>query len=106
LPFDCKKIAKNPIFKKKKPKIVIFFNKIAKNFLFFSKMTIFGKFFEKKKSSFWQFFDIQMAIFQGVSHKYKGFTSQVYVLKLHLYTSFDHSPFGLVNINEESIPTQ
>ena len=30
-------------------------------------MKIFGKFFWKKKSSFWQFFDIQMAIFRRVS---------------------------------------
>jgi len=35
--------------------------------IFFLKMTIFVNFFEKKKSSFWQFFDIKMAIFQRVS---------------------------------------
>jgi len=41
------------------------FKKIAKNFLFFSKQMI-GNFFEKKNSSFWPFFDIQMAIFRSV----------------------------------------
>ena len=41
-------------------------NDIFKNLHFFQKMTIFGNFFEKK-CRFWQFFDIQMSIFQRVN---------------------------------------
>ena len=46
-------------------KIVVFFNKIA-NDNFVEKITIFVNFFEKKMSSFGQFFDIQLAIFRRV----------------------------------------
>ena len=62
LPFDCQKIAKNlTFFSKKLTKIVIFFN--IGNFV---DKWQFLSIFLKKKSSFWQFFDSQMAIFRRV----------------------------------------
>ena len=51
-------------FQKKFAKNCHFFNKIAKS-NFVENKTIFG--ILKKNSSFWQFFDIQMAIFRRVS---------------------------------------
>ena len=67
---------------KKCQKLDIFFQKIAKNFLFFFKKIANGNFFWKKwkflaiflekMSSFWQFFDSQMAIFRRVRYRSTG----------------------------------
>ena len=66
---DCQKIAKNlTFFSKKLPKIVIFFKKIASGNLL--EKIQFMAFFSKKMSSFWQFFDSQMAIFRRVRLTY------------------------------------
>ena len=63
LPFECQKIAKNLTF---------FFFKLPKNFIFFQKKLPMAIFL-KKMSSFWQFFDIQMAIFLRVWFRNKKF---------------------------------
>ena len=64
LPFDCQKIAKNlTFFSKTLPKIFILFKKLTMA-IFLKKWKFLA--IEKKKSSSWQFFDIQMAIFQKV----------------------------------------
>jgi len=69
--FDCQKIAKNFDFFSLQKLPFLSTKKTTKNANgnLRKKKTIFGN--KKKKSTFWQFFDSQMAIFQRVSVTHK-----------------------------------
>ena len=107
LPFDCQKIAKNlpvAIFFKKWHFLSFFFEKISSFWQFFdSQMAILLKkikilsIFLKKMSSYWQFFDIQMAIFRRVRWQLGDFASSPHILQIKSISFLLYTWYSLLN---------
>ena len=62
--------------------------------IFLKKMKILGNFFLEKMSSFWQFFDSQMAIFRRVRYKGPAFFSEFQGRKIDVKFSVELTDVG------------